>query len=139
MVAANLGAASLPVIVVNPAEVRAFAHVLGKRAKADPINAAVIGHFVAATDPLIRPLTDAETQLLTDLVAKRQQILATVVAASRVSPVFADNLSSASRFRVRPATEPLSSGFSASSWCSRQESDTCIPQYLATSCAASAR
>ena len=42
-------AAGLPVVVVNPAQVRAFANALGKRAKTDPIDAAVIARFVEAT------------------------------------------------------------------------------------------
>ena len=45
VVAASLSGAGLPVVVVNPAQVRAFAHALGKRAKTDPIDAAVIAHF----------------------------------------------------------------------------------------------
>ena len=51
VVAASLAAAGLPVVVVNPAQVRAFAQALGKRAKTDPIDAAVIAHFVEATKP----------------------------------------------------------------------------------------
>jgi transposase len=80
VVAASLAAASLPVVVVNPAQVRAFAQALGKRAKTDPIDAAVIARFVEATRPEVRPLPDAETQALSDLVARRRQIIAMIVA-----------------------------------------------------------
>ena len=80
VVAASLGAAGLPVIVVNPAQVRAFALALGKRAKTDPIDAAVIARFVVATKPAIRPLPDADTRLLADLVARRRQIIQMIVA-----------------------------------------------------------
>jgi transposase len=80
VVAASLGAAGLPVIVVNPAQVRAFAQALGKRAKTDPIDAAVIARFVEATRPEIRPLPDADTRLLGDLVARRRQIIQMIVA-----------------------------------------------------------
>jgi transposase len=45
VVAAGLAGAGLPVVVVNPAQVRAFAQALGKRAKTDPIDSAVIAHF----------------------------------------------------------------------------------------------
>ena len=45
---AALSSAGLAVVVVNPAQVRAYAHALGKRAKTDPIDAAVIAAFVAA-------------------------------------------------------------------------------------------
>jgi transposase len=80
VVAASLGGVGLPVIVLNPAQVRAFANALGKRAKTDPIDAAVIARFVEATKPEIRPLPDAETQLLAELVARRRQIIQMIVA-----------------------------------------------------------
>ena len=73
--AAALAAARLPVVVVNPAQIRAFAKALGKRAKTDPIDAAVIAHFAEATRPEPRPLPDAATRLLADLVARRRQII----------------------------------------------------------------
>lgn len=79
VVAASLGGAGLPVIVVNPAQVRAFANALGKRAT-DPIDAAVIARFVEATKPEIRPLPDADTRLLAELVARRRQIIQMIVA-----------------------------------------------------------
>jgi transposase len=80
VVAASLGGAGLPVIVVNPAQVRAFAQALGKRAKTDPIDAAVIARFVEATKPEIRPLPDEETRLLAELVTRRRQIIQMLVA-----------------------------------------------------------
>ncbi len=80
VVAASLGAAGLPVVVVNPAQVRAFAQAVGKRAKTDPIDAAVIAHFVEATKPQPRPLPDADTQRLADLIARRRQIIQMIVA-----------------------------------------------------------
>jgi len=80
VVAAGLGAAGLPVAVVNPAQVRAFAQALGKRAKTDPIDAAVIARFAQATKPTIRPLADAETTALADLIARRRQIIQMITA-----------------------------------------------------------
>lgn len=80
VVAASLAAASLPVVVVNPAQVRAFAQALGKRAKTDPIDAAVIARFVEATNPEVRPLPDEETRMLSDLVTRRRQIIQMIVA-----------------------------------------------------------
>jgi transposase len=75
IVAAALAAARLPVVVVNPAQIRAFAKAVGQRAKTDPIDAAVIAHFAEATRPAPRPLPDEATRLLADLVARRRQIL----------------------------------------------------------------
>jgi transposase len=73
--AAALAGAGLPVVIVNPAQIRAFAKALGKRAKTDPIDAAVIAHFAEATKPTPRPLADEATRLLADLVARRRQIV----------------------------------------------------------------
>lgn len=80
VVVAALTAAGLPVVVVNPAQVRAFAKALGKRAKTDAIDAGVIAHFVEATKPTVRALPDEATQALADLVARRRQIVAMIVA-----------------------------------------------------------
>jgi transposase len=73
--AAALAAARLPVVVVNPAQIRAFAKAIGQRAKTDPIDAATIAHFAEATKPVPRPLPDEATRLLGDLVARRRQII----------------------------------------------------------------
>ena len=51
IVAASLSSAGLPLVVVNPAQVRAFAKALGQRAKTDPIDARVIARFAEATKP----------------------------------------------------------------------------------------
>ena len=78
--AAALAAAELPVVVVNPSQIRAFAKAVGQRAKTDPIDAAVIAHFAEATKPQVRALPDEATRLLADLVARRRQIVAMMVA-----------------------------------------------------------
>jgi transposase len=80
IVAAALAGAGLPVVVVNPAQVRAFAKAVGQRAKTDPIDAGVVAHFAEATRPEPRPLPDDATRLLADLVARRRQILEMMVA-----------------------------------------------------------
>jgi transposase len=73
--AAALAAAQLPVVVVNPAQIRAFAKAIGQRAKSDPIAAAVIARFAEATKPEPRPLPDMATRLLADLITRRRQIV----------------------------------------------------------------
>jgi len=80
VVAAGLGAAGLPVAVVNPAQVRASAKAIGQRAKTDPIDAAVIAHFAEATSLEPRPLPDEQTRLLADLVGRRRQIVVMIGA-----------------------------------------------------------
>lgn len=83
VVAAALAAAGLPVVVVNPGQVRAFAKAIGQRAKTDPIDAAVIAHFAEATKPQVRPLPDEATQLLADLVQRRRQIIDMISAENQ--------------------------------------------------------
>jgi transposase len=83
VVAASLAGAALPVVVVNPAQIRAFAKAVGQRAKTDPIDAAVIARFAEATRPEPRPLADAATRLLADLVARRRQIIEMIGAESQ--------------------------------------------------------
>jgi transposase len=80
VVAASLSAAGLPIVVVNPAQVRSFAHALGKRAKTDRIDAQVIARFAETAKLEARPIPDAETQRLADLVARRRQIIHMIVA-----------------------------------------------------------
>lgn len=80
IVAAAIGAAQLPLVVINPAQIRHFAQALGKRAKTDPIDASVIAHFIAATKPQPRPLPDEAARLLGELVARRRQINEMLVA-----------------------------------------------------------
>lgn len=80
VVAAALAGAGLPLVVVNPAQVRHFAQAVGQRAKTDPLDARMIARFVEATRPALRPLADEATQLLGDLVARRRQIIEMIVA-----------------------------------------------------------
>lgn len=78
--AAHLAAAGFPVAVVNPAQVRAFATALGKRAKTDPIDALVIARFAEAARPQPKPAPDETLQALADLVTRRRQIVAMIGA-----------------------------------------------------------
>jgi transposase len=80
IVAAALAGAGLPLVVVNPAQVRHFAQAVGKRAKTDPIDAAVIAHFVEAVKPELRTLPDEAQRLLAELVGRRRQIIEMLVA-----------------------------------------------------------
>jgi len=80
IVAAALAAAGLPVVIVNPANIRNFAKAIGQRAKTDPIDADVIARFAEATKPEPRPLPDEATRLLADLGARRRQIIEMIVA-----------------------------------------------------------
>jgi transposase len=78
--AVALAAAGLPVAIVNPRQVRAFARAMGRLAKTDRLDAAVIAHFAEAVRPPVRPLPDEATRHLGALVARRRQLLEMLVA-----------------------------------------------------------
>ena len=77
---AALAAAALPVEVVNPRQVRDFAKATGTLAKTDTLDAAVLAHFADAVRPEVRPLRDAETQVLNSLTARRHQVMTMLVS-----------------------------------------------------------
>ena len=77
---AALATASLPVVVVNPRQVRDFAKSTGQLAKTDRLDAHVLAHFGEAVRPPMRPLRDADTQALGAVLARRRQVTDILVA-----------------------------------------------------------
>ena len=67
-------AKGLPVVVVPPLKVRRFAEAAGQLAKTDAIDARLIARFAAALKPTTRPVTDANSKLIKDLVVRRRQL-----------------------------------------------------------------
>lgn len=78
--AAALAVAGLPLAVVNPRQVRDFAKAIGRLAKTDRLDAQVLAHFGEATKPQPRPLPDAQSQALRDLLARRGQLIGMLTA-----------------------------------------------------------
>lgn len=76
LLVAELGLAGLPIVVVNPRQVRDFARATGRLAKTDRLDAQVLAHFGAAVRPTPRPLPDAAAQELAALVERRRQMVA---------------------------------------------------------------
>jgi len=74
-VAVACAAAALPVAVVNPRQIRAFAQAIGRTAKTDPIDAEVIALFGERVRPEPHALPDVDTRALAALVARRRQLL----------------------------------------------------------------
>jgi transposase len=70
-----LHAAGLPVVVVNPRQVRDFAKALGQLAKTDRLDARVLAHFAAAIKPPLRPIKSKEAQELDALTGRRGQLI----------------------------------------------------------------
>lgn len=79
-VVAILGAAKLPIVVINPRQARDFAKAIGRRAKTDAIDAQVLALFAEAVKPEIRPLKDEQTLALDALLERRRQILQMLTA-----------------------------------------------------------
>jgi transposase len=80
LVVGVLAAAGLPVVVVNPRQVRDFAKATGRLAKTDTLDAAVLARFGEAVRPPLRPLPDAATQELGAVLTRRRQLLEMLTA-----------------------------------------------------------
>lgn len=74
-VAAALGSAGLPVVVMNPRQIRDYARATGQLAKTDRLDARVIALFAAAVRPPVRPLPDAQGQQLGEVMTRRRQLV----------------------------------------------------------------
>ena len=77
---ASLSQARMPVVVVNPRQVRDFAKAVGRLAKTDRIDAEILAHFGEAVKPDVRLLKDEDTQTLTALVTRRRQVVEMLTA-----------------------------------------------------------
>jgi transposase len=75
-----LGAAGLPVILVNPWRVRRFGEGLGVLAKTDPLDARILAMFGERARPPQRPLPGKRQREMADLVRRRRQLIAMIVA-----------------------------------------------------------
>lgn len=80
VVAGSLAAAGLPIVVVNPRQIRDFARALGKLAKTDRIDAEVIALFAERVRPALRALPDAQAKVLGELIARRRQLIEMMTA-----------------------------------------------------------
>ena len=77
---AALLAATLPVVVVNPRQVRDFASSTGQLAKTDRLDAGMLALFAERVQPAVRALPDPATRALEALMARRRQLVEMLVA-----------------------------------------------------------
>jgi transposase len=75
VVASALAGARLPLSVVNPRQIRDFARAAGRLAKTDTLDAEIIALYAERMRPEVRPLPDADARHLSELVARRRQII----------------------------------------------------------------
>jgi len=73
--AGELAAKSLPVAIINPRQARDFAKATGQLAKTDLVDAAILAAFARAIRPAVRPIKDADTRDLDDLLTRRRQLV----------------------------------------------------------------
>ncbi len=78
--AAALAAAGLPVVIVNPRQVRDFAKATGRLAKTDTIDARSIALFAERVRPALRELPDEALRTLNALLTRRRQLIEMLVA-----------------------------------------------------------
>ena len=78
--AGALAAVGLPVVVINPRQVRDFARATGQLAKTDRLDAQILARFAEAIRPPVRPVSDEQTQTLAALVARRRQLIELLTA-----------------------------------------------------------
>jgi transposase len=89
-VVAALLESQLPVVVVNPRQVRDFAKATGELAKTDALDALVLARFAERVRPAIRPLANDAQHALDALVTRRRQLLEMLQAEkNRAGQVFA--------------------------------------------------
>jgi transposase len=77
--AAALCRAGLPVVIVNPRQVREFARATGKLAKTDKIDALMLALFGERVRPELRPLPDDVAEAFDALLARRRQLVVMLV------------------------------------------------------------
>jgi transposase len=75
-----LALAGLPVVVVNPRQVRDFARALGQLAKTDQLDASLLALFADRVRPPVRPLPDEAALEIGSLVRRRRQLVEMRVA-----------------------------------------------------------
>jgi transposase len=100
LLAASLVEASIPVVVVNPRQVRDFARAKGKLAKTDNIDAHILVEFACDIHPEIRSPTDKQTEEIKAMMVRRQQLISMITmeknhlcsASTAVVPSIQENI-----------------------------------------------
>ncbi|TVZ40848.1 transposase [Alteromonadaceae bacterium 2753L.S.0a.02] len=69
-----LAEAEMPVVIVQPMNIRQFAKAQGVLAKTDKLDARVIAQFAAVMQPPIRSINSKKVRLIRDLLARKRQL-----------------------------------------------------------------
>lgn len=84
--------AGVPVSIVNPAQVRQFARAMGRKAKTDAIDAAILAEFGRVRRPDPTPLPPEERQRLEELITYRRQLIDERIRLTNQIPHYRDPL-----------------------------------------------
>ena len=68
-------AKNMPLIIVNPLQVRRYAGAIGQLAKTDKIDARIIAKYAAVIQPEVRLHSNQNIRAIKDLLARRRQLL----------------------------------------------------------------
>jgi transposase len=71
----QLAEAGLPVVLINPRQLRSFATAVGELAKTDAIDARIIARFAHDVRPEVRPVPTENQRFFADLAARRRQLI----------------------------------------------------------------
>jgi transposase len=77
----RLAAAGLPLVKVDPRRARRFAEAIGRHAKTDAIDAAMLARFAALLEPPVRPVVSATVDAMKELHGARRALVKDQVAA----------------------------------------------------------
>jgi transposase len=77
----RLADAGLPLVKVNPRRARRFAEAIGRHAKTDAIDAAMLARFAALLEPPVRPVVSATVDAMKELHGARRALVKDRVAA----------------------------------------------------------
>jgi transposase len=66
---------NMPIVVVNPRQVRDFAKAIGRLAKTDKLDSSVLAHFGEAIKPEVRSMKDEVVEYLNELLVRRTQLI----------------------------------------------------------------
>ena len=77
----RLAEAGLPLVKVNPRQARRFAEAIGRHAKTDAVDAAMLARFAALVEPPVRPVISATLDAMRELQVARRALVKDRVAA----------------------------------------------------------
>jgi transposase len=77
----RLAEAGLPLVKVNPRQARRFAEAIGRHAKTDAVDAAMLARFAALLEPPLRPVVSAALDAMKELHSARRALVKDRVAA----------------------------------------------------------